>query len=200
MTDRIPNPAAAKFDARRETAVLSSDGLDLREHPPRGRLMLKTRIPVEDTRARIERQTGIELPVEPNTASQRAYPSLWIGPGGWLINVPAGDVAGRRDDIDHALRGSTYLLSDISHARIVFIASGAQAPELLYRLCPLDLDEDVFGTGRCAQSLLARIPVLLHRVSDEPAFHIYVDRSHAHYAWDWLSDAAASMGARERSS
>ncbi|MEE4218273.1 MAG: sarcosine oxidase subunit gamma family protein [Xanthomonadales bacterium] len=199
MTDRIPNPAPTGFEKGRKHAGLTSTGLDLCEHPPCGRVMLRTRLPAEDARTRVERQAGIELPVEPNTASPGEYPSLWTGPGRWLINARPADVPELRKQTTAALHGSTFLLSDISHARVVFDASGPMAPELLSRLCPLDLDECVFGTGRCAQSLLARIPMLLHRVNDEPCFHVYVDRSHAHYAWDWLNDAALSMGARGNS-
>ena len=194
MADWILDPAGTgRLKQSATFAALQSSGLSLEECAPCGRLMLRARPPVEETRSRIARATGIDLPVEPNTAGRGAYPALWTGPGRWLINVHPTDAPEIADRIGSALQVSTFHLADINHARIVFNASGPLAPELLSRLCPLDLDEKIFGTGRCAQSLLARIPMLLHRVGDVPAYHLYVDRSLAHYAWDWLTDAAATI-------
>ena len=198
MADWIPKNTVAGPKTGSEHAGPTGTGLDLRESPPCGRLILRTRLPADEARSRVAKKAGIDLPIEPNTASGDEYAVLWIGPGRWLINVDLAELAPLRNRIATALAGSTQLLSDVSHARVVFSASGARAPELLSRLCPLDLDTRVFGSGQCAQTLLVRIPLLLHRVSDQPAYHLYVDRSLAHYAWDWLTDAAmASNVAQE---
>jgi sarcosine oxidase subunit gamma len=60
--------------------------------------------------------------------------------------------------------------------------------------CSLDIHPRVFGPGQCAQTLLARVPVIIHQRGDEPSFDIYVQRSLAEYLWSWLEDAAQPYG------
>jgi sarcosine oxidase subunit gamma len=83
---------------------------------------------------------------------------------------------------------------DVSDSRAVITLSGPRALDVLAKGCPLDLHPRVFSPGRCAQSLLAKAHVLLHRVDDAPTFEIYVHRSFADYLWTWLEDAAAEYG------
>jgi sarcosine oxidase subunit gamma len=197
MLDWNMNLVAYGLEFGMDFKSLAGPDLKLCEAPVQGRLLLRTRLNAADARTHVSRTAGIELPLEPNTASGGEYPALWIGPGRWLINMPGGDMPATRAKIASALEGGTFLLSDVSHSRFVIGLSGRRAPELMSRLCPLDLDEKAFATDLCAQSLLARVPMLIHRLGNEPQFHLYVDRSHAHYAWDWLTDAALSMGAKE---
>ena len=73
-------------------------------------------------------------------------------------------------------------------------ADRTRARDLLAKGCSLDLHPRVFGRGGCAQSHLAKAQVVLHQVSDEPAFDLYVLRSFADYLWAWLEDAAGEYG------
>jgi sarcosine oxidase subunit gamma len=76
---------------------------------------------------------------------------------------------------------------------------GSNARAVLAKGCPLDLHERAFAAGRCAQTLLAKVPVLVHRAGVEPTFEIHVARSFRDYAWVWLQAAASeyATGARE---
>jgi sarcosine oxidase subunit gamma len=51
----------------------------------------------------------------------------------------------------------------------------------------------VFAPGRCAQTLLARAEVILHRV-DEETFRVFVRPSFAAYLRAWLDDAIEAAG------
>ena len=66
--------------------------------------------------------------------------------------------------------------------------------DLLAKGCPVDLHPSVFDVGQCAQSHLAKAPILLRQVDREPTFEIIVRRSFADYFWTWLEDAAAEYG------
>ena len=46
----------------------------------------------------------------------------------------------------------------------------------------------------CARSLIVKVPIALHQVSDQPAYDIYVLRSYAEFLWLWLEDAAREYG------
>ena len=66
--------------------------------------------------------------------------------------------------------------------------------ELLAKGCPLDLHPRAFDVGQCAQSHLAKAPILIRQLDREPSFEIVVRRSFADYFWLWLEDAAAEYG------
>ena len=109
-----------------------------------------------------------------------------------LSHQPANNRETRKQ-LQTALSGIPCLVSEVSDSRTGIEVSGAQARALLAKICALDLDVRSFRPGQCAQSLLVRVPLLLHQVDGQPAFHLYVDRSVARYAWDWLSDAATEF-------
>jgi sarcosine oxidase subunit gamma len=90
-----------------------------------------------------------------------------------------------------SLRGTVAAVTDVSDARIVYAVSGPNARHLLAKGCPLDLHERVFPAAACAQTLLAKVPVVLWRSGIEPMFDLHVARSVRDYAWAWLQSAAA---------
>jgi sarcosine oxidase subunit gamma len=67
--------------------------------------------------------------------------------------------------------------------------SGPRARDVLASCCPLDLDVHVFPVGRCAQSMIAKAPALLHLVAADPTFRLHVRPSLAAYVVSWLTDA-----------
>ena len=136
---------------------------------------------------------GQELPVKPNTSTLASHRVLWLGPRRWLISMDCDTLQDTRRRLQAALSPLPCLVSDVSDARFVMEVSGNRARSLLANVCALDLDEQSFGPGQCAQTLLVRVPLLLHQVDEKPCFHLSVDRSLAHYAWDWLRDAASDL-------
>ena len=75
---------------------------------------------------------------------------------------------------------------------------GERAREVLNQGCTLDLHQRVFQVGQCAQSLLAHVPVLISRNSDNGnaicRFDLVVRRSYADHLVRWLVDAAREIG------
>jgi sarcosine oxidase subunit gamma len=171
-------------------ACLESPELCIRELPPGGKLLIQARGDPEAIGQAVYPLLGLDLPHEPNTSVAGDFALLWMGPRKWLIIL---DAAQRRElqlQLEMALSGIPSLISDLSDARVGIEVCGKHARTVLARVCALDLDSCSFGPGQCAQSMLVRIPLLLHRPDGQPVFHLYVDRSLASYAWDWLTDAA----------
>jgi len=133
---------------------------------------------------------GFDLPARPNSSVTGNPAALWLGPRKWLIILDSPNGRELQQQLETALSGMPCLVSDLSDARTGIEVSGAQARTVLARVCALDLDSCSFGPGQCAQSLLARVPLLLHQLDQAPTYHLYVDRSLAAYAWEWLSDAS----------
>jgi len=118
---------------------------------------------------------------------------LWLGPDEWLVVVQgaAPDLLPR---LERAVMGRRAAVSDLSSSRAIVEIGGAQARALLEIGCGLDLHSRAFGAGQCAQTLFARVPVILDQLDDAPHYRLLVHRSYAHWLGDWLIDAAEQFG------
>jgi sarcosine oxidase subunit gamma len=117
------------------------------------------------------------FPVEPNTVDGDV---LWLGPDEWLV-------LGAHE---RAYAGAAAAV-DVSASRSCFELAGDDVEEVLAQGCSLDLHTSVFTPGRCAQTLLAKAQVILHRI-DEKTFRIFVRPSFAPYLREWIQDAIAA--------
>lgn len=148
--------------------------------------------------ADVERLFGVRLPLEPNTTRRDdAWAAFWLGPRSWLlIGRPStaedalADFEASRDAIN---RGGGALF-DVSASRVAYTIRGADAPAVLARGCPLDLDARIFAPGSCAQSLFGHIAALFYRHEGDAAFTVMVARSMAADAWRSLCVAASTGG------
>jgi sarcosine oxidase, subunit gamma len=65
---------------------------------------------------------------------------------------------------------------------------------VLAKGCPIDLHPRAFSIGQCAQSRLAKAPILIGQIENQPFFELIFRRSFADYLWTWLETAAAEYG------
>jgi sarcosine oxidase subunit gamma len=173
-------------------------GRDLLVEAHRGRACIDLRGDPNDARflRAVASVTDLRLPLEPGASVSGLLASvLWLGPDEWLVcsDTQAGEALAA--SLRAALRGIASAVVDVSAARIVYAVGGSNARALLAKGCPLDLHERAFAAGRCAQTLLAKVPILIHRASTEPTFDIHVARSFRDYAWAWLQAAASEYAA-----
>src|SRR5262249_2699720 len=131
-------------------------------------VLREVELPAQVT-ARGEAQPG--FPVEPNTT---AGDVLWLGPDEWLV------VGGRESDYPNAAAAV-----DVSAGRVCLELAGDDVEDVLAQGCSLDLDPSVFAPGRCAQTLLAKAQVILHRTEPD-TFRVFVRPSFAPYLRAWL--------------
>lgn len=142
-----------------------------------------------------QRSLRIRLSPEPNTVSEgEAVRALWLGPDEWLVITEAN--AGR--DVAIALRvalqGVFSSVTDVSDGQTILHLSGAHAAAVLRKGCSLDFDPGTFTPGRCAQTLIAKVGVLIHCVDPSPSFDLVVRRSFSDYFVRWIQDAASEYG------
>jgi len=140
---------------------------------------------------------GVDLPLVPNRwqgEAERA--AIWLGPDEWLVQAPAGEAAALEAALRAARPADPWLsVVDVSHNSIAFLLSGGGAPAVLARGCTLDLDPAQLGAGACAQTLLAKTPMLLRFVDEAPTYEVRVRNSFAQYTADWLAAALRTAGA-----
>lgn len=142
--------------------------------------------PASDAAGRVEQLLGSRLPTEPNTVASGV---LWLGPDEWLI-------------VDHDLTEAQLLGAlegegaavELSANRLALHVSGPGARNVLASCCSLDLHPRVFGAGRCAQTLVAGVAVILERTAGEPGFRLLVRPSFAAHLRAWLIDAIEDPG------
>jgi heterotetrameric sarcosine oxidase gamma subunit len=127
---------------------------------------------------------GVELPMQANrTAGSDDWHALWLAPGEWLLDGDVPELAAKMD-------AGGVAATDLSHARVVFRIPAALARDILVKGCPLDVREEIFPPGHCAQSVMAGVAILIHHLSDGAHMDIYVARSYGRFMQDWLLDAA----------
>jgi sarcosine oxidase subunit gamma len=135
---------------------------------------------------------GLPLPLAPNrVAVIGSVRVLWLGPDEWLV-AAAGETPDLLPRLTRAV-ASRGTVSDLSSSRIVVAIGGGAARDLLAAGCSLDLHPRSFAPGQCAQTLLARVPVILDQLDAAPRYRVLVRRSYARWLVDWLIDAAEGL-------
>jgi sarcosine oxidase subunit gamma len=136
---------------------------------------------------------GIPLPLMANrVAAAAALRVLWLGPDEWLL-VADGDAPELLPRLERAVAGRRAAVDDLSSSRVIIDVRGSGARDLFAAGCGLDLHPRVFGPDRCAQTLLARVPVILDQLDASPHYRVLVRRSLACWLVDWMIDAAQGL-------
>lgn len=202
---RRESPLARVRRARQGAPPCPQAGVIVRERAYLGHLNLRGNPDDARFTSAVSAALGCSLPLQANTVREAGDATVfWLGPDEWLI-LAAGE---RSDEQAHALRkaftdghagsaratGMHAALTDVSGGQTVLHLSGLAARDLLAKGCPLDLHPRVFDVGQCAQSHLAKAPLLLRLVDRTPCFELIVRRSFADYVWAWLDAAAAEFG------
>ncbi len=83
-----------------------------------------------------------------------------------------------------------------SHAWLMM--TGVHLPEIMAKVCGVDLREHGFPLGAIAQTSVARINVIVihHQLKGIPCFSILCDSAAAEYLWDCLLDAMGEFGGK----
>ena len=170
-------PARAVLDAaRRESAEIV-----LSERPHRCQVNLRGKATDPAFVARVASAIGLALPVTPNTTTgDGGITALWLGPDEWLV---LGGCESNYPEVAATV--------DVSANRVCFELAGEDVEDVLAQGCSLDLHPALFSPGRCAQTVLAKAQVILHRTEPE-TFRIFVRPSFAPYLRSWLEDALTS--------
>ena len=132
---------------------------------------------------------SIGLPLEPNTwLANGNGEALWLGPDEWLVVGSPGTEDSISKALERALTGLPHSLVDVSAARAILEVEPGVRVDLLPQGCSIDLHPRSWREGMCAQTLLARVPVILQE--RETGTRIFVRPSFANYLVDWFVHVA----------
>ncbi|MCB1378472.1 MAG: hypothetical protein KDK89_08930 [Alphaproteobacteria bacterium] len=164
--------------------------VSIREIPDRGMIDLRG-LPGDNGFMAAARQVlGVDLPTRPRTSvSWGDIKVLWLSIDQWLILCPRAKAPEVIASLKEALRGIHSLVVDVSDMRAIIRIEGDGMREVLMKGCSLDLLSGDYGAGTVRRMRFAEIAALLH-VIEEDICDIYVFRSYASYAWDYLQATA----------
>ena len=133
---------------------------------------------------------GHELPTDSNTVTVgERFIILCLGENEWLIITPENEerelIATLRNKMDGILTSFT----DVSSSQCIIRVTGSHVRNVFAKGCSLDLHSRSFGVGKCAQSLIASVGVIIRQIDSTPSFELIVRRSFAEYLVNWLYDA-----------
>jgi sarcosine oxidase subunit gamma len=118
---------------------------------------------------------------------------FWLGPDEWLV-VGTHDL----ETLERAVGPDEGAAVDVSASLFLLELEGPSARDVLASCCAIDLHPRVFGPGRCAQTLVAKAPVLLSQLDDTPTYLLFVRRSLALYVISWIQDGIDGVQAEWR--
>ena len=136
---------------------------------------------------------GGDLGVRFGHAARDEHGTLVVGsgPGEWLLLAPPGtgsEVAGRvEEEPDEGL----VSVFEATHGRALVRITGARAPELLAKVCSIDLSEEVTPDGAAFRSSVAKLVTDIVRddLEGERSYLLHCERSSGQYLFDVLLDA-----------
>jgi heterotetrameric sarcosine oxidase gamma subunit len=122
------------------------------------------------------------------------------GPGEWLVLAPPGTaaaVAGRLEGIavDSAPEEFVSVI-DLTHGRALVRVTGDRAADLLARLCPADLHDDMTPDGTAFRSPVAGVATDVVRDDRDGtvSYLLHCERSSGQYLFDALAGAGEPFG------
>lgn len=146
-----------------------------------------------DALSRLDAPLGLALPRAPlRAAFGEGIGAMRLGPDEWLIVVEPARAQALEAAVNAALRGVPAAFVDISHRMTEIAVEGPAWRELIAAGCPLDLDPAVAPPGFASRSLLGKCETVIV-VREVNAASLFVDRSFAPYAMDFLEEAAKSL-------
>lgn len=180
-------------DAQFETALQSREApkdlaVDIREIVSRGMIDLRGLAGDSKFLAAAKEVLGLDLPTAPrSSAAWGDIQALWLSTDQWLILCPRAKTGDLLAALRQALAGIHSFAVDVSDMRTIIRLEGDNARHVLLKGSSLDLLSPDYEAGTVRRLRFAEIAALLHIVSVKPdVIDLYVFRSYATYAWDWL--------------
>ncbi len=179
--------AVSVLDALSERMSAASwGGASLVAGPPRAQIDVRAR---GNAVARVASCLRIECLPAPNRVVTTPFGDcLWLGPDEWLMVGSPADRVSMLEALQGAVGPDDGGAVDVSSGRVVLEIRGPAARDVLASCCAVDLHPRAFAPGKCAQTLIAKAPVLLSQTDLTPTYRLFVRPSLASYVVAWLMD------------
>lgn len=164
--------------------------VDIREVSERGMIDLRGQPGDKKFMAAVKDILAVDLPKAPRTsATWGDIRVLWLSTDQWLVTCPRHRAEALTQELTAALQGIHSLAVNVSDMRAVIRLEGERAREVVMKGSTLDLFDGSYVPGTVRRMRFAEIAALLSILEDS-VIEIYVFRSYADYAWEFLIKAA----------
>jgi sarcosine oxidase, subunit gamma len=183
------------LEARFESALAHRTGetdtyVSMREITERGMIDLRGSPTDRKFVAAVKEVLHVDLPKTPRTSSTWGdIKVLWLSPDQWLVTCNRVKAQELTDDLAAALKDIHSLAVNVSDMRAIIRLEGERVREVVMKGATLDLTDGSYTPGTVRRMRFAEIAALLHIV-ENTTIDIYVFRSYADYAWNFLVKAA----------
>ena len=134
------------------------------------------------------------LPTKPNTYTKNGnLKIIWLSPDEWLITNEDDNLFSKLKNEIGDLEAS---VTDVSENRTIVRLSGEKIYKLLSKFLVLDLEKSLPRESTCAQTLFAKVPILLlrnHNKNQVPEIDIFLNNSHANYVYNLIIDGSENL-------
>ena len=134
------------------------------------------------------------LPTKPNTFTKNGdLKIIWLSPDEWLITNEDDNLFSKLKNEIGDLEAS---VTDVSENRTIVRLSGEKIYTLLSKFLVLDLEKSLPSESTCAQTLFAKVPILLlrnHNENQVPEIDIFLNNSHANYVYRLIVDGSENL-------
>ena len=164
--------------------------VSLREITTRGMIDLRGLPSDRKFMAAAKEVLGFDLAKTPRSSNTFGdVKALWLSPDQWLILCARENAPALAADLAKAVEKTHALAVDVSDMRSIIRVEGERAREVMMKGCSLDFADTDFTPGYVRRVRFAEIAALFNIVDDNTV-DLYVFRSYANYAWDFLLKAA----------
>jgi len=126
-------------------------------------------------------------------AARDAHGTLIVGsgPGEWLLLSTPGTGAAVTERVEQLQDEGLVSVLDATHGRALVRITGTRAPDLLAKVCAIDLAEEVTPNGAAFRSSVAKLvtDVVRDDLDGERSYLLHCERSSGQYLFDALIDA-----------
>ena len=136
---------------------------------------------------------GLSLPQEnPLISANENIRILWIGPETWLCISTNSNL---KNLISSACNDNDFAITDLSHSRATVEIKGNHTLDVIKKGSPLNVNENIFKEGNCANTTYNGINILIDFISNNPkTIRLYALRSFGGSFYHSITDAALEFG------
>lgn len=165
--------------------------VDLADAGLAGMITLRGDLASTDLAAAVMAETGCAIPQRRRVTQGARGKVAWMSPDELLVMVEYSRAGAVTAALNAALKGGLFTAANVSDARAMISVSGAQARDVLAKVCPVDFGE--FAVGELRRTRLAQVAAALWR-DEADRWTLVCFRSVAPYAWGVLETVSRPGG------
>ena len=203
--DTVPQPLTtfaepiARGPVRLGTATTTIAGWEVGAEPSSAAMTLqdKSAMAKIEVRGAAHGSTAEKLQTGFGRTHQGEQGTLVIGsgPGQWHVLSEPGSQHTALEELQQMADETEELTTvvDLTHGRALFRLTGAEAAELLNKVCSLELSDDIVPDGSALRSTVAGVVTDIARndIAGTRSYLLHCERSAGQYLWDTLFDVGA---------